>query len=235
MRIALIVVLILFSSVTSAQEILRWGFTPYHPYIYQNANGDMRGSWAKRIEKLAQKSGILLSPVKFDVSQMQSRLDDESVHFYTGIKKLIEGSNEFLISEHPILSIELIAYSYGKHTGFDEVSDLRDQTVIVVKGLTYNGIRDWIDDPANNVTIAAEITDYDEAFRTLKKLKEGYFLGYKAPAAAALRFLPQWLKRDLQQTTFERFDRFVFVRKTTPNAEQVMQRINNALQKMNKK
>jgi hypothetical protein len=212
---------------------LRWGFTPYHPYIYQNANGDMRGSWAKRIENLAHKANILLSPVKFDVSQMQSRLDDESVHFYTGIKKLIENSDAFLVSETPVQSIELIAYSYGPHSGFKQVSDLKNQHVIVLKGLTYNGIRDWIDDPRHNVTIANEVTDYDEAFRALKKLKKGYFLGYRAPATATLRFLPQWLKRDLKETTFERFHRFVFIRKTTPNADNIMQRINQALPQLN--
>lgn len=220
---------LLFSSVSHAQEILRWGFTPYHPYMYQNANGEMRGSWAKKIEDLAQKSNILLSPVKFDVSQMQSRLDDKSVHFYTGIKKLIENSDDFLVSQTPIQAIELIAFSYGTHTRFKQVSDLKNQTVIVVKGLTYNGIRDWIDQPENNVTIAHEITKYDDAFRKLKKLEKGYFLGYQAPAKTALRFLPQWIKRDLQQTTFERFERFVFIRKSAPNADAVMQRIDAAL------
>jgi len=232
MRVLWIIILLLSSTPGWAQEILRWGFTPYHPYIYQNANGEMRGSWAKRIEELAQKANILLSPVKFDVSQMQSRLDDESIHFYTGIKKLIENSDDFLVSDTPILSIELIAYSYGTRQNLKQVSDLKNQKVIVLKGLTYNGIRDWIDAPDNNVTITHELTDYDEAFRALKKQKNGYFLGYRAPATATLRFLPQWLTRDLQETTFERFHRYVFIRKTTPNADEVLQRINRALLKL---
>lgn len=228
MRLIALFFLFLSASANAEQVVLKWGFTEYHPYLYQTANGDMRGTWAKKIEKIAEKADLILDPVKFPISKMKQRFNDDSVDFYTGIKKLVEGSDEFLFSAKPILHVELVAYSHGRENKIESIRDLLGKSVIVVKGLTYNGLRDWMN-KSEEIKIAHEIVSYEDAFKKLKKLKNGVFLGYKAPATTALRFASAYVKKSLNQTTFERFDRYIIIRKSHPQAQVVIDRLDAAM------
>jgi ABC-type amino acid transport substrate-binding protein len=133
-----------------------------------------------------------------------------------------------LLSRKPVAAVTIRVYSIGPKPPIKAKEDMIGKSIIIVRGYSYAGTRDFILDPTNHID-SHEASTHAAAFRMLATGRADYVLDYAGPAADALaaEHIP-----DVRSELFSRQDIHLVLSRTYPNAEQVMARLESIVESL---
>jgi hypothetical protein len=134
-------------------------------------------------------------------------------------------SDDFYYSRAKVAKIDLRVYWIGEHSPVTEASDLNHQSVILISSYEYSGLRDYIENPDNNVDLAVNVEDHERALLALSLKRGNYLLAYRAPVdLIQLEMNIQGLNSyPIIQT-----DMYLIINKSVNNSRQIMDKLENS-------
>ncbi len=88
-----------------------------------------------------------------------------------------------------VANIDLRVYTVGSKLPIKIKEDLSGKKIIVMSGFSYGGWINFIDDPANNVSVH-KTTDHMQALKLLHRGRKDYLLDYRRPIEEAAEAVP---------------------------------------------
>ncbi|MEO5337667.1 MAG: transporter substrate-binding domain-containing protein [Magnetospirillum sp. WYHS-4] len=171
-------------------------------------------------ESLFAQAGIPWRGRAYPAARMFNALQDGTAQFSLLVKapRLQECC---LLSRAPVVGTELRAYRRASVPPIATEADLAGKRIIVIRGYSYAGLRDFIADSRNGVESHAAGT-HEEAFAMLERGRADYLLDYAGPATEVLAAHPVG---DLRYTVLSRLDVHLVLVKTYPDAQKVLDRL----------
>jgi ABC-type amino acid transport substrate-binding protein len=146
-------------------------------------------------------------------------------------KNLQDGSSQFSIlvkvpalqecclwSKKPVTSVEIRVYRLNHKSAIKTPDDLTGKTVITIRGYSYGGLRNFINDEKNRIT-NNESPTHAAAFKMLTSGRADYLIDYAGPAA---EILASEAATGIQSDALLRQDVHLVLSKTYPDAAKVM-------------
>ncbi len=219
-------------SVWSADTLVV-GYIERAPVIFQNADGALRGSMGTELAKLMEKARIHASYKRFLPKQIDQYMSDESVQAQLATPVLADDKSVFLFSEKPIVQLQFYTYRLKAAPPVVQFEDIFNKNIIMPVSIeTMRGEpRRMFTEPEHNITILAENYRLEQALPLLRNLRADYYVSYVAPSSVAFDFNQSRMLRYLQADKLFSVPLHLVVRKSTPNASDIMARINNASEK----
>ncbi|MEG3619539.1 amino acid ABC transporter [Magnetovibrio sp. PR-2] len=187
----------------------------------RDATGTLKNPLVKLADPLFEKAGIEWKPQAYPAKRMFTRLREGQSKFsmLVNAKKILAGC--CLLSKNRVAVVEIRMYRRKGAPPVLTKDDLKGKNVITIRGYSYAGWRNFINEPANNITnnVAG---DHFAAFAMLAAERADYVLDYAGPAEEVLT------KRPIDDVTFDsvsQTDVFLILHKDYPNAEQVMRKL----------
>ena len=169
----------------------------------------------------------------YPTKRVYQNLIDGNIDIYLGpLKPAFEGFKESVLHrDFSPVSIELRSFYFGDKPEITKKEDLSGKDVLIIRGYTYGGLVNFILDPKNNVKYR-EINSFDQAMQILKKGRADYHLDYRKTGEIYLKNNPE---PDLKNSTLFSVDLYFMVSKHTPDAEKILESVENAFRKVKEK
>lgn len=135
-----------------------------------------------------------------------------------------------LLSRNPVASTELRVYGAPDNPAIRSRDDLMGKNVILIRGYSYGGLRDFVADERNQVTSHMAAT-HEDAFTMLAHGRADYVLDYVGPASEVIAARP---KEKLISHLLSRMDVYLVLSRNYPQAEAVMARLEAIAEDLNK-
>lgn len=126
-----------------------------------------------------------------------------------------------LLSKKPVAGTELRVYGAPEAAPIRSREDLAGKNVILIRGYSYAGLRDFVADERNRMSSHMAATHLD-AFRMLAHGRADYVLDYVGPANEIMAAQPN---EPLVSYVLSRVDVYLVLSKAYPQAEAVMARL----------
>lgn len=172
---------------------------------------------------LFAKLGIPWQGKSYPAARMFKYLQDGTAQF-SMLVKAPSLQDCCLWSRKPIVSAEIRVYRPGDSAAIKSREDLAGKSVILIRGYSYAGLRDFIADEKNRVS-SVDSTTHVAAFRMLAGGRADYLIDYAGPAAEVLAAEP--IAR-IQSDLLTSQDVHLVLSKTYPDAANVMARLEAA-------
>lgn len=151
-------------------------------------------------------------------------------------KNLQDGSSQFSIlvkvpslqdcclwSKKPVTSAEIRVYRLKHRIAINNPEDLTGKTVITIRGYSYGGLRNFINDEINRI-VNHEAPTHAAGFKMLLNDRADYLIDYAGPAA---EILAGETTNSILSDTLLRQDVHLVLSKTYPDAAKVMAQLEN--------
>lgn len=205
-----------------ANEPIIWGFGNFPPYLYMDDDGQPHGPYADVVTNLFKHADIKYQTLLAPNRRVKKMILDGSIQFAIGPKNTIDNPDDFYFSRAIVAKIDLRVYWIGEQSPVTQASDLNQQSVILISSFNYSGLRDYIDDPKNNVTIAVNVEDHKRALSALTYKRGNYMLGYRGPVD--LMQLEMNIQ-DLHSYPIIQTDMRLLINKSVKNSRQIMDKL----------
>jgi len=185
----LLIMVIFFTSVSyarSSQELVL-GYIEFPPFTYTNQHGSADGTLLKEAQKIIEQAGFQVNTIHLPAARLKKHLEIGEVDLWLGIKPPKDLEDKVLLGKQKLSTIRLNLYSLLAKEAID-IADLKGQEVIVIRGYSYGGVIDYLNDSKNNIKIH-ETHDHAAAFKMLAKKRANYLLAYQKPSDLALQQL----------------------------------------------
>jgi len=198
------------------------------PFYFTNPAGKPEGILIDIVDKVMKKAGYDWHAEAFPVKRMARMMADGRAHLWVGIPNLPEFEGTTYVGESEIFKVTLYSFRTGNSPPVLKKEDLAGKSLIVLRGYSYGGWINFIKDPSNNVK-HEEPDTHESAFAMLKAGRADYLLAYKEPAERILKKtdIPDLKQNEISSNIL----RFVVSRKT-PNAKEVLDKLENAYQQL---
>jgi polar amino acid transport system substrate-binding protein len=127
-----------------------------------------------------------------------------------------------LSSKKPVASTELRVYRAAGTPAVHSRDDLLGKNVILIRGYSYAGLRDFVTDERNGITSHMAAT-HEAAFAMLAHKRSDYVLDYVGPASEVLAANPGM--DNVRSDTMSRLEVYLVLSKAYPDAEAVMAKL----------
>jgi polar amino acid transport system substrate-binding protein len=196
-------------------------FLPY----YEMDNGRMVGALALILEKIWSNTGASVQGQVFPATRLMSNLIDGSSDSSLLVRNpALDDSPDVIRSPVPISELVLNVYTVGRPAPPIGQDDLRGSSVIVMRGYGYGGLRSWMDQKDNRISLI-EANNVEAALSMLIAKRARFALLYDVNFTAARQALGSQ-PDDLFATSLQRVPTYIYIsRKSVPNADAVMDRI----------
>lgn len=199
-----------------------WGYVHFPPLTYKAKDGNVTGKLAELTKDSLSAAGVTYEAIEYPNRRIFSLLREGKIEFGAFTRSFIANSNAYIVSEFPVSSIQLRAYWIGNKRQIETENDLIEQRIILLSAYTYGGLTSFFNDPANKVTVVANMEQHDRAFEALLLGRGDYVLDYKGPSKLALdnMNLP-----DLNSSLLKNLDVYFVIHKNVTDAEQIMTKL----------
>jgi len=207
---------------------IEFGFPEQPPRAFTNAQGKPEGQAIQFATALFAKAGIPWRAVSYPAPRLFTNLDNGTTTFAVMVRNpALE--NCCLINKVPIYSTALKAYYIGDKPPIKSRDDLIGKRIITIRGYSYSGLINFINDPQNRIVNEIAPT-HEPAFEMLVAGRADYVLNYESSASVALSARPI---ANLRQDTIDRVETHIVLSKKYPDAEKVMERFEVILKNLN--
>lgn len=208
-----------------ASEPLIWGYGHFPPYLYMQEDGQPKGPYADIVKSVFKHAGIEYHAVSAPNRRLRKMISSGLIDFAVSPRFNLGYSNDFYYSREKVAKIDLRVYWIGEHSPVTEASDLNHQSVILISSYEYSGLRDYIENPDNNVDLAVNVEDHERALLALSLKRGNYLLAYRAPVdLIQLEMNIQGLNSyPIIQT-----DMYLIINKSVKNSRQIMDKLENS-------
>lgn len=197
------------------------------------AKVDERGEPDNPLFRLADalfaKAGIPWHGKTYPSARMFKYLQDGTAQF-SMLVKAPALQDCCLWSRKPVASVEIRAFRTGPKPPVKAREDLVGRSVIIVRGYSYAGLKDFIADAKNRIE-SHEAPTHAAAFKMLALSRADYLIDYAGPAAEMLAAEPI---AGVQFDTLSRQDVHLVLSRTYPDAEKVMARLEAVAESLDK-
>lgn len=147
------------TSRAQAQDLtLRVG-GPIIPPYWEMQNGKPAGSLVDLMTKVMAEAGYGMTTDVFPSARLAHEITTGAVDLVITMRhSKLDEAPVLLRSAEPIAVLWLNLYSHREPFTYRAPSDLRGQTIVVVRGYGYGSLRGWLDQPANRVKLI-EVND----------------------------------------------------------------------------
>lgn len=229
----IIIFIIMFSilswfSPAIGSEQIRVGYIEFPPVFSTGREGLPEGiliDLGRRVLKQAGLTGIFKS---YPTKRMSRYLAAGEIHLWMGLSTLPEFNETAYIGESTLFSIELRAYTITGAPPIKTKDDLNGKSILTMRGYSYGGWVDYIEDPVNKIT-THKLDTHISAFQALSRGKFDYLLDYRMPSDEALK---QIELDNLTFNTISSFDAKFVVSKKAPDAKKLLKKLEATFQEL---
>ena len=216
----LVLVFVPFRS--NANEPVIWGYGHFAPYLYMQEDGQPRGPYADMVNNIFKHADIEYKAVLAPKRRVRKTINDGSIDFAIGPLTVLDDLNNFYISRAIVAKIYLRAYWIGNQEAVTQATDLNGQSVILITSFDYSGLRDHIENPINNVTLAVNVEDHRRALSALLMKRGKYMLGYHAPVDLIQL---EMNIQDLNSYPMIQNEMYLIINKSVKNSRKIMDKL----------
>jgi polar amino acid transport system substrate-binding protein len=158
---------------------VRVAYVEFPPITYRTAEGEPAGEFVEITKKVAAEAGYELEFLYLPVARTYLYLQNGTVDLWLGLSATPVLSEASLESWSSPIAVELSAWYRQDTEALRHMDQLRGNTVIVISGYTYGGLRYWLDNqPDIRIT---EAPNHRSAVDMLKRKRGDYLLDYRQP------------------------------------------------------
>ena len=218
---------VVFPHAIRAQEI-KAGMLIFPLYCVDNGDQPQTGIYLDVMKKTLQHAGVRYQLKIYPAKRLYTNLGNGETDLYLGIKGAPEYEGKVLYSKTSISKIQMRIYAVGDTPLPLTKEDLRGHKISTIRGYSYGGLVSYFSDPKNNIDTALT-AEHLASFQMLKNNRVDYVVNYKHPSEAVLEnlYIP-----NLKYTNFYSVDVFFIVSKTTPNAAEIIQKLEESYLKL---
>ncbi len=216
---------------TAAQEVVV-GFIERAPYIYNNADGRVKGKFGKKLQ------------AQFSAAQIRTRLkgiarpdpavmfDNQEFDAFIVSKEIITTPEQFLFSEKPLLIVKFYAYYLQGTPQINSIEGIRNSSVVMPLPLdkVAGDLTDWLRDPQNNIKIVGSELDMETEIDMLQQGKAQYVVSYIDQNSRAMVFSPKAKSTKLQSSFIFEVPMYMVLRKSVHQSAEKIQRLDLSMQ-----
>lgn len=194
-----------------------------------NEKGEPENPLFRLADALFAKAGIPWHGKTYPSTRMFKYLQDGTAQF-SMLVKAPALQDCCLWSRKPVANVEIRAFRTGSKPPVKTREDLAGRSVIIVRGYSYAGLKDFVDDTKNRIK-SHEAPTHAAAFKMLAAGRADYLIDYAGPAAEMLAAEPN---ADVQSDTLSRQDVYLVLSRSYPDAEKVMARLEAVAESLDK-
>lgn len=227
-------VLISCFSHPALSKTIKIGYVEFPPMTYTDGQGRPAGVIIDITSKTLKKAGYEWTARSLPAKRMARMLTEGKIQLWIGLATLPEFKNKTLVGKSVVKKLTLRAYTIDEKKPVIKKEDLRNQTVLLLRGYSYGGWINFIKKPLNQVKFI-EFDSHENAFKGLqffsKNSADCYLLDYKYPSETVLKEtnIPNLLFNDISS-----FDIHFVVTRQMDNAGTVLDRIETAFTQLKK-
>ena len=210
---------------------LRLGFIEFPPYTYTNDKGVPSGILIELAKQVYPEAGLSFVATSYPVRRLASYIGSGDLDIWMGLKTLPEFEGKSYVGRSVIAELVLRAYARGKKPAISKKEDLSGKSIIIMRGYSYGGWINYIDDPKNRVD-HIKANKHEAAFNMLLAGRADYVLDYKDPSEKALQKIRI---PDLTYNQISAFPCYFVVSKKHPEGSEIVERLDRAFEKLKKK
>lgn len=229
-----IILYVLFCLATSPFSVSAGKDLPPMEYVYPDqsvwttkraVDGKLKNPLLHFAEALFSESGISWSAEPYPANRVFLRLEKGQSNFSILVRapRLRESC---IFSIKPITYIELRVYRSKATSAIRSPEDLNDKEVITVLGYSYGQLGNYLNNPENRIT-RYTARQHKSAFRMLALGRADYLLDYAGPSE---EILSEQAIPEITYDVFKRVNVYLVLSKNYPNAQQVMDKLENIAQ-----
>lgn len=215
---------------TAKTPEIEFGYVEQAPRTFTNAQGQPDGQLIRLLSAVMTKANLSWHAASYPANRLFSNLKDGSSHLSILVR--VPALEECCIySKEALGGDDIRAYTIGNKTPIKSKEDLIGKNIIVLRGYSYSGLINFINDPKNRITTEVAAT-HEPAFEMLAAGRADYLLNYGEASEKALSTLKPI--SELRYEVVEKVFRYLVISKTYPDAEKTLARIEAALKTVNK-
>ena len=217
-----------WAQASKAAEI-EFGYVEQPPRTFTNAQGKADGQLIRLLSTVMKTAGLSWRATAYPANRLFSNLKDGSTQLSILVR--VPALEECCIySKQALGGDELRAYAIGNKPPITRKEDLIGKNIIVLRGYSYSGLINFINDPANKIKTEIAAT-HEPAFEMLTAGRADYVLDYgeaSEKALAGVAPIP-----GLRHDVVDRVYRYLVITKSYPDAENTLKRIEAVLKTIN--
>jgi polar amino acid transport system substrate-binding protein len=221
-KLSFLLAMLLVSSRLSASEHLVWGYGDFPPYLYMHEDGQPQGIYADIVKNVFKHADIEYQTLLAPNRRVKKMIVDGLIEFAVSPKNTLDNPNDFYFSRAVVAKIDLRVYWIGDQPPVTQASDLNRQSVILISSFEYSGLRNYVENLDNKVTVAVDVEDHKRALSALSVKRGTYMLGYRAPVE--LMQLEMNIQ-DLYSYPIIQTDMYLMIHKSVKNSRQIMDKL----------
>jgi ABC-type amino acid transport substrate-binding protein len=223
--LALFLLLLLLLRTTSAMaEVsrpLEFGVFNMPPFYILEDGKPVGGICIDIMETLLRRAALPYRMRVYPTARLYANLASGKTDLFIGIKEVSTYKDQVLFSNSPVAEAELGIYYKRGSAPLQTRDDFIGKRIIVVRGYSYAGLINFLNDSKNNIRL--EITDsHKDALKMLELKRADYFLDYTITVENYLKDMPGL---HIENTIFNTFPLYLIVSRKTPGAEEIMERL----------
>ncbi|MCW8915559.1 MAG: amino acid ABC transporter [Magnetovibrio sp.] len=225
--VALLGIIVGLSSSAHAQEPLEYAYPDISVWTTQrDSDGKLKNPLVKLAKPLFEKAEIPWSAQDYPAKRMFERLRQGTSKFSMLVNAKSALAGCCLLSKQRVAVVEIRMYRRPGSPAVLTKSDLNGKNVITIRGYSYAGWRNYINEPSHNI-VNNVAGDHMAAFSMLEAGRADYVLDYAGPAEEVLA--AKSMEEDVTFDSVSQTDVFLVLNKKYPNAEQVMAKLETIL------
>jgi len=208
---------------------MEFGFVEQPPRTFTNAQGQADGQLIRLLQTVMPKAGLQWRAASYPANRLFSNMKEGSTHLSILVR--VPTLEECCIySKLALGGDELRAYAIGDKPPIKSKEDLIGKNIIVLRGYSYSGLINFINDPKNRISTEVAAT-HEPAFEMLAAGRADYVLNYGEASEKALAAKPAIA--NLRYDVVEKVYRYLVIAKSYPDAEATLGRIEAAMKTVN--
>lgn len=211
-------------------ETLRLGYIEFPPYTYTTETGEPAGILIDLAKKVYPEAGLDFTATSYPVRRLANYIGSGDLDIWMGLKTLPEFEGKTYIGKAEIAELVLLSYSRGSKPPILKKEDLSGKSVIIMRGYSYGGWINYIEDPANKVNFI-NANKHEAAFKMLLAGRADYLLDYKDPSEKALETVKI---HDLSFNQISSFPCYFVVSQKLKDGQKIVDRLDKAYEKLKK-
>ena len=219
-------------SAATAAESLAERYVHGYPRFFaswQDDQGRHQGWVIDLMRDMGARADMRFDSVELPAARLRDAIVRGDAHVTITVADYPEYTDAVIVrSAYPVAYLDILAYANDSAPPIQRVEDLRGRTVIVKRGYSYAGLRDFIDDPANEVTVLAEVRDTMQGLQMLTRRNADYFLGYRgnvAPLLEGITFVDDPFLATIQGYALHKAPLYLIVSRAVGDAEELLARL----------
>ncbi len=196
----------------------------------RDQDGKLKNPLLKLADELFSKAGIPWHPQDYPAKRMFANLRAGVSKFsmLVNSESLLQGC--CLVSKDPVALVEIRSFYRGDSEPVHSIEQLKGKSVITIQGYGYAGFLKHIKNPAHQI-VNYPARNHTSAFAMLSRGRAEYVIDYAFPAAEILEQSPI---PDLTYSSLKKTHVYLVLHKDYPDAEKVMQRLEEVAQTLDK-